>query len=145
MLSLVFNIEGLSNLGDAAKWLLEKAKGYNYVAFYGDLGAGKTTLIQELCWQLGVNQKVTSPTFALVNEYNSYGDDIIYHFDFYRLDRPEEVLDIGFEEYVTSGYRCFMEWPEKVEPFLPPDTLRVFITVQQDNSRLIRLEDPNMK
>ncbi len=137
-------MSSLSLLGDAAKWLLAKAKGFHCLAFYGDMGAGKTTLIQELCRQSGVKQKVTSPTFAIVNEYNSFGDEIIYHFDFYRLETPEEVLDIGFEEYVSSGNRSFIEWPEKIEPYLPSDTLRIFITVQSDNSRLIRLEKSGM-
>ena len=144
MLTQEYTIIDLSHLKAAATWLIEKARGYNFIAFYGDMGAGKTTLIQELCRQSGVIQTVTSPTFAIVNEYNAFEDDVIYHFDFYRLDIPEEVLDIGFEDYVSSGFKCFMEWPEKIEPYLPQVTFKVFISVQSDNSRLIRLEIPDM-
>lgn len=139
-----FIIRSLSHLEDAAKWLIKKTSGYNYLAFYGEMGAGKTTLIQEICKQKGVIQKVTSPTFALVNEYYTKSKGIIFHFDFYRLDSPEEVLDIGFEEYLSSGNPCFMEWPEKIDPFLPTDTLNVFIDVQADNSRIIRLDFPDV-
>ncbi len=135
-----FILESLSHLKEAAKWLIKKTSGYNYLAFYGELGAGKTTLIQEICKQKGVLQDVTSPTFALVNEYNTDSGGIIYHFDFYRLDSPQEVLDIGLEDYVSSGNPCFMEWPEKIAPFLPIETIKVFIDVKADNSRIIRLD-----
>ncbi len=126
----------------AAKWFFKAAEKYRIIAFYGELGAGKTTFIQELCKQLSVEQKVTSPTYALVNEYTASNDQTIYHFDFYRLDHPDEALDIGFEDYISSGYLCFIEWPERVEPYLPPDTLRVYIDVQADESRLVHLVFP---
>lgn len=138
-----FHLKGLNHLKQAADWFFEAAKGYKYYAFYGELGAGKTTFIQQLCKYLGVKQEVTSPTFALVNEYSGTEDRSIFHFDFYRLDEPEEVLDIGFEDYISSGFKCFMEWPEKIEPYLPGDLLRVYIDVQDDKSRLIRLEFPS--
>ena len=138
----LFLTMSLSDLKNAATWRLGKAKGYSYLAFYGELGAGKTTLIQEMCRQSGVSQEVTSPTFALVNEYTGSDERVIYHFDFYRIEEPEEVLDIGFEEYISSGNICFMEWPEKIEPFLPDNTLRIFISVQQNNARLLRLDFP---
>jgi tRNA threonylcarbamoyladenosine biosynthesis protein TsaE len=139
----VFLTMSLADLKSAATWLLSKAEAYNYLAFYGELGAGKTTLIQEMCRQSGVRQEVTSPTFALVNEYTGSDEQVIYHFDFYRIDEPEEVLDIGFEDYISSGNRCFMEWPEKIEPFLPDNTLRVFINVQNNKARLLRIDFPS--
>jgi len=138
-----FRLDDLSRLREAAEWFIETAGKYSLFAFYGDLGAGKTTFIQELCRQWGVEQEVTSPTFALVNEYSTADDRTIYHFDFYRLDHPDEVLDIGFEDYLSSGNTCCMEWPEKIEPYLPPDTLRVYIDVLTNTSRLIRLNIPS--
>ena len=137
-----FKLRDLSHLQQAAKWFFESADKYSSIAFYGELGAGKTTFIKELCKQMGVKQEVTSPTFAIVNEYATSNHRIIYHFDFYRLDQPEEVLDIGFEDYLSSGNICFMEWPEKIEPYLPPDTLRVFISVLADKSRSLKLVFP---
>ena len=143
-MSQTYIIESLDHLGQAAKWLIEKTSGFNYFAFYGELGAGKTTLVQEICRQKEVVQEVTSPTFALVNEYNTKNNEIIYHFDFYRIDSPEEVLDIGFEEYVSSGNLCFMEWPEKIDPYLPEETIKIFIEPRADNSRFIRLDFPGL-
>ena len=137
-----FQLRDLSHLKHAAKWFIETAGKHSIIAFYGDLGSGKTTFIQELCKQWGVEQEVTSPTFALVNEYSSSNALTIYHFDFYRLDQPEEALDIGLEDYLSSGNICCMEWPEKIEPFLPPETLRVYIDVLADKSRLISLVFP---
>ena len=137
-----FHLKDLSGLGEAAEWLLQAAGAMKLLAFFGEMGAGKTTLIQELCRQLGVVQDVTSPTFALVNEYFSSREGTIFHFDFYRLDEAEEALDIGFEDYLASGYICFMEWPEKIGPYLPEDSLKINISVMPDNSRLIKLEFP---
>ena len=136
-----FNLKDLYGLEEAARWLLERSAGKKFFAFYGDLGAGKTTLIQEICRQLGVIQKVTSPTFALVNEYNARDNQVIYHFDFYRMEYPEEALDIGFEDYISSGNWCFMEWPEKIDPYLPADLIKVYLDVLPDKSRHIRLDD----
>ncbi len=142
MLEPSFILRDLSQLTNAAKWLLKAVEQNKLLAFYGELGAGKTTLIQELCKQLGVNQNVTSPTFALVNEYTVSGIQTIFHFDFYRLNKPEEALDIGFEDYVSSGNYCFMEWPERIEIYLTSDVIRIYIDVQADNSRLISLVSP---
>lgn len=142
MLESSFILRDLSQLTNAVEWLLKAVDKNKLLAFYGELGAGKTTLIQELCKHLGVEQNVTSPTFALVNEYAASNEQIIYHFDFYRLDNPEEALDIGFEDYVSSGHYCFMEWPERIEIYLPPDVIRIYIDVQTDNSRLISLVSP---
>jgi len=135
-------VNGLADIERAASWILKKSAGYSLIAFYGELGAGKTTLIQEICRQEGVEKQATSPTFALVNEYVSKDNRVIFHFDFYRLEDPEEVFDIGFEEYISSGNRCLMEWPDKIEPFLPEETLRLYIDVLSKISRIIRIEYP---
>ena len=106
--------------------------------FYGDMGAGKTTLIKALCRVLGSNDNITSPTFAIVNEYKA-GADKLYHFDFYRIKDQTEAMDMGCEEYFYSGRYCFIEWPEKIPDVLPEHFVRVQITVEPDGSRLITL------
>lgn len=137
-----FILKDISQLPDAAKWLIKAFNTNRHIAFYGELGAGKTTLIKEICRQLGVIENVTSPTFALVNEYRAAGTITIFHFDFYRIDDPVEALDIGFEDYLSSGEFCFMEWPERVEAYLPSETIKVNIEVQSDNSRIVNIEFP---
>ncbi|MBR1800563.1 MAG: tRNA (adenosine(37)-N6)-threonylcarbamoyltransferase complex ATPase subunit type 1 TsaE [Bacteroidaceae bacterium] len=117
------------------------------VAFYGSMGAGKTTFIAALCRELGVTEPVTSPTFAIVNEYRTtalspaggVGEGSIFHFDFYRIKRLEEAYDIGFEDYLDSGHLCLIEWPELIEELLPEDAVRVHITVNDDGSRSIEM------
>ena len=104
-------------------------------AFYGKMGAGKTTFVKAICEELGVCDVITSPTFAIINEYE--GDETIYHFDFYRIKKLEEVYDMGYEDYFYSGALCFIEWPELIEEILPDDAVRVNITEQQDGSRLV--------
>ena len=106
------------------------------IAFHGAMGAGKTTFIRALCQELGVEDVVTSPTFAIVNEYSS-AQGPVYHFDFYRLRQLQEPLDIGLEEYLMSGYPCLMEWPEIVEPLLPDDTTYVSISENPDGTRTL--------
>ena len=118
------------------------------IAFYGTMGAGKTTFIAALCRELGVTEPVTSPTFAIVNEY-AVNDKLrmmtderkehssIYHFDFYRIKRIEEAYDMGFEDYLYSGHLCLIEWPELIEDLLPDDTLRVHITANPDGTRTL--------
>jgi tRNA threonylcarbamoyladenosine biosynthesis protein TsaE len=101
------------------------------------MGAGKTTLIKAICLKLGAVDTVTSPSFTLVNEYATRYNDLIYHFDFFRIKTIEEVYDFGFEEYIESGKRCFMEWPEKIEPLLPEETVKVYIGINPDNSRTV--------
>ena len=110
------------------------------IAFYGQMGAGKTTFIKALCQELGVEEVITSPTFAIVNEYGT-ANDVIYHFDFYRIKRIEEVYDMGYEDYFFSGRLCLIEWPELIEELLPDDALRVHIEVQADGSRLISISE----
>lgn len=113
-----------------------EGKGTCY-AFYAPMGAGKTTFIKAICEELGVNDVITSPTFAIVNEYTAGDGSPIYHFDFYRIKRNEELIDMGADEYFYSGYRCFMEWPEIVEDSLPEDILNITITPQADGSRVV--------
>ncbi len=108
-------------------------------AFYGTMGAGKTTFINAVCRRLGVDDDSTaSPTFAIVNEYRGKDNRRIYHFDFYRIDSPEEALDFGVEDYFDSGDICFLEWPERIEPLLPDDVVRVDIFSAPDASRLVK-------
>ena len=106
-------------------------------AFYGEMGAGKTTFIKAICEELGVEDVITSPTFAIVNEYSLADGDCIYHFDFYRIKKLEEVYDMGFEDYFYSGALCFIEWPELIEEVLPEDAVKVNITENADGSRTI--------
>ncbi len=121
----------------AARKILSSLPGHFVFAFYGEMGAGKTTLIKAFCRELGSPDGVSSPTFSLVNEYEDRQGRPIYHFDFYRIKTLEEVFDMGFEEYVYSGHYCFLEWPERMSELLPESYVRVFIRVMEDNSREI--------
>lgn len=107
------------------------------ILFYGEMGVGKTTLIKVLCKQLGVNEVTSSPTFAIVNEYLSNTNESIYHFDFYRIEKENEVFDLGYEEYFYSGNFCFVEWPEKIPNLLPDNAVKVNIVQDEENNRLI--------
>jgi tRNA threonylcarbamoyladenosine biosynthesis protein TsaE len=133
----------LSGIDHAAREFLQKVPGRRRFAFYGAMGAGKTTFIKALCKALGVTGSVTSPTFALVNEYEAENNEIVYHFDFYRIDKPEEVFDFGCEEYFASGNYCFAEWPEKAEIVLPPDICRVSVVETATGTRIITLTEEN--
>lgn len=128
-------INGLSHIEDAAREFLSKKGDTPVIALYGEMGAGKTTFTKSLCKVLGVLDGVNSPTFTLINEYRTSDGETIYHFDFYRINKLEEAFDIGFEEFVESGNLCIIEWPEKIEQILPPDTLRVKISVLDDGKR----------
>jgi tRNA threonylcarbamoyladenosine biosynthesis protein TsaE len=130
----------LANIDDAACKFLQKTADCKHYAFYGSMGAGKTTFIKALCKALGVTGTVTSPTFALVNEYIA-GNGKVYHFDFYRINKPDEALDIGCEEYFASGEYCFVEWPEKAEMTLPPDICRVEIKETENENRTVVIRD----
>lgn len=133
-------VPSLRQLPDAARTLVEHVGSSPVVALYGGMGAGKTTLVKAVCKVLGVNDVVTSPSFSLVNEYRSdTTGESIYHFDFFRLQRLEEAYDMGCDDYFSSGARCFVEWPELVEPLLPEDTVRVRIESLADGSRTITL------
>ena len=119
----------------AARSFLEITASYRVIAFSGELGAGKTTFIQALCRELGVESEVTSPTFALVNEYFTSSGESVFHFDLYRIEDQGELFDLGYEEYFYSGSRCFIEWPERADELIPGDALRVRIEVMDDESR----------
>lgn len=108
-------------------------------AFYGGMGAGKTTFIKALCEQMGVEEPVTSPTFAIINEYHTADDQSIFHFDFYRINKLEEVFDFGYEDYFYSGDLCFIEWPELVESVLPENAIKLNIRILDDDSRIIEI------
>lgn len=132
------HIAGLEDLDRAAGEFLDAVGDARLIAFYAPMGAGKTTFTTALCRNLGVAEDaVSSPTFAIVNEYRTAGGDRIYHFDFYRIDHPAEALDIGLYDYLDSGSLCLMEWPENIEPLLPEETLRVRIRVEEDGSRTL--------
>ncbi len=134
-------IESLDKINETAVEFI-RAMGDNTVfAFVGGMGAGKTTFIKAICENLGVEDVINSPTFSIVNEYRSESGELIYHFDFYRINKIEEVYDFGYEDYFYSGSLCFIEWPELIEPILPKDTVTVHITVNDDGSRSVKIQD----
>lgn len=135
-------IRDISCLPEAAEKFLNEIGQHRIIAFYAPMGAGKTTFTSELCRKLGVNDDaVSSPTFSIINEYVTASGESMYHFDFYRITKISEALDIGFYDYVDSGCLCIMEWPENIEEILPEETLKVTITVQVDQSRLLQWSD----
>ena len=135
-------IQNLEDLPRAAEALLEAIKGHSLVAFYAPMGAGKPTFITAVCKQLGVEEDaISSPTFAIVNEYRAKGGRPVFHFDFYRIEKEAEALDIGLYDYLDSGELCLMEWPENIEALLPEETLKVHIGIEADGSRLLSWED----
>ena len=133
-------IRDTADLDRAAAEFLEKIGDNTLVAFFAPMGAGKTTFTTAICKALGVTDPVGSPTFAIVNEYLRADGDYMYHFDFYRISRLSEAIDIGLDDYLYSGCLCIMEWPENIEELLPEDTLRVTITVNPDMSRTLSWE-----
>ena len=130
-------IASLDEIGKAAKEFVAAMGDKKVFAFYGKMGAGKTTFIKAVCEELGVEDVINSPTFAIVNEYVDAQGDPIYHFDFYRIKNPQEVLDIGYEDYVYSGHVCFMEWPELIEDLLPDDAVKVTIEEEEGGMRTV--------
>lgn len=132
-------IDSLSDLKYVAQEVVESLDGRTVVLLRGEMGAGKTTLISRIAAYLGAEDVVTSPTFALVNQYEGR-ECRIFHFDFYRIEEIEEVFDLGYEEYFYSGDLCFVEWPEKIEPLLPNDAMTVRITVGDDEHRIFEIE-----
>ena len=128
----------IDNIHDAAKTFINNMGTGKVFAFYGKMGVGKTTFIKAVCEELGVTDVITSPTFAIVNEYRSdTTGELIYHFDFYRIKKLEEVYDMGYEDYFYSGALCFLEWPELIEELLPADAVKVTITETEDGERMI--------
>ncbi|EID32719.1 MAG: tRNA (adenosine(37)-N6)-threonylcarbamoyltransferase complex ATPase subunit type 1 TsaE [Prevotella sp.] len=130
-------INSLDTIHEAAKEFIKGMGDGKVFAFYGKMGAGKTTFIKALCEVLGVKDVITSPTFAIINEYTDGNDNPIYHFDFYRIKKLEEVYDMGYEDYFYSGNLCLLEWPELVEDVLPENVIKVTIEEQPDGSRLL--------
>ncbi len=129
-------IQDLDHIREAARQFISLIGDHTVFAFYGKMGAGKTTFVKAVCEELGVDDVITSPTFAIVNEYTTPSSPI-YHFDFYRIKKLEEVYDMGYEDYFYSGNLCFIEWPELIEEVLPDDAVKVTITENSDGSRTV--------
>ena len=130
-------IKDKSHLSAAAKKLLKYTRDKKILAFYGSMGAGKTTIIKAICEVLGSADIVSSPTFTLVNEYKTTAGESLFHIDFYRIKKQEEVFDFGVEEYLSGESYCFMEWPELVEEILPPETVKIRIVADDDEQRTL--------
>ena len=138
----VIVIPDLPSIDVAAKDFIAQTQGHDLIAFYAPMGAGKTTFTTAICRALGVEgDAISSPTFSIVNEYRTKSGESIFHFDFYRINKTSEALDIGFYDYIDSGGLCLMEWPENIEDILPDETLKVSINVGPDVSRTISWED----
>lgn len=136
------HIKSLEEINEAAREFIRKMGDNTVFAFYGKMGAGKTTFIKALCKELGVTEEVNSPTFAIINEYRSETtSELIYHFDFYRIKKLEEVYDLGYEDYFYSGALCFIEWPELIEELLPSDAKKVSINETTDGARIITINN----
>ena len=136
-MNMEISINSLNEIRKAAQEFVAAMGDRTVFAFYGKMGAGKTTFIKAVCEELGVEDVINSPTFAIVNEYVDGRGEPIYHFDFYRIKNQQEVLDIGYEDYVYSGNVCFMEWPELIENLLPDDAVKVTIEEEVDGSRKV--------
>lgn len=130
-------INDKKHLPAAARKIIALASGKKHLAFYGAMGAGKTTIIKAVCRELGADDIVTSPTFTMINEYRTTAGETIYHIDFYRIRKPEEVLDFGIDEYFASGSYCLMEWPELIGDLLPPGALDIRITTGDGEQRIM--------
>jgi tRNA threonylcarbamoyladenosine biosynthesis protein TsaE len=135
----VIKIDTLKDLKKAAVRFIQLMGENRVFAFYGNMGAGKTTFIKAICTELGVNENMTSPSFSLVNEYIANDNRLLYHFDCYRLKNIREAYDIGADEYFYSGALCFVEWPEKIEELLPSETVNVTIQVLDDETRKVTI------
>lgn len=135
-------IKDLDSIREVAREFIANIGENRVFAFYGSMGAGKTTFVKAICEELGVEDVITSPTFAIVNEYEISGHpalgDSIYHFDFYRIKRLEEFFDMGGEDYFYSGNLCFIEWPELIEDVLPEDAVKVSIAAQENGERVVK-------
>ena len=138
-------IKGVADLERAAREFVKLMGDETVYAFYGEMGAGKTTFISALCRALGVDEDLAnSPSFSIINEYRSDTTaELIYHFDLYRLENVDEALEIGVEDYFDSGALCLLEWPDRIEPLLPDDTVKVNITVNDDDTRTLTIQTPD--
>lgn len=132
-------INNLSEIRSVAQQFISQMGSHTVFAFYGSMGAGKTTFIKAVCEELGVSETITSPTFAIVNEYKNGAGNPVYHFDFYRINKVEEAFDFGYEDYFYSGNICFIEWPELVESLLPENTVKVSITETESGLREVEM------
>ncbi|MCM1079590.1 MAG: tRNA (adenosine(37)-N6)-threonylcarbamoyltransferase complex ATPase subunit type 1 TsaE [Bacteroidales bacterium] len=130
-------IKSIDTIHDTAREFINSIGEHRVLAFYGKMGAGKTTFTKAVCEELGVEDVITSPTFAIVNEYTDGNGEPIFHFDFYRIKKLEEVYDMGYEDYFYSGCLCIMEWPELIEDILPEDALRITIEENPDGTRTV--------
>lgn len=137
--NMIITIHSLAEVGKAAKEFIRNMGNNKVFAFYGEMGTGKTTFIKAICRELGVDDNITSPTFALVNEYLTNAGESVYHFDCYRLKSIEEAYDIGAEEYFYSGNICFIEWPNRIEPLLPDHYVEVKINLVSDTKREVQI------
>tara|TARA_B100000809_G_C15139518_1_gene532425 strand:- start:1836 stop:2261 length:426 start_codon:yes stop_codon:yes gene_type:complete len=137
MIKTEYKSDSVDDLKEVAKKLILDFSAKRVILFYGEMGVGKTTLIKVLCQQLGVQEPTNSPTFSIVNEYLSNQNKTIYHFDFYRIEKEEEVFDMGYEDYFYDNSYCFIEWPEKIPNLLPPDAVKVKIMLDDANNRII--------
>ena len=137
-------IQSIETIRESAREFIENMSEHKVFAFYGKMGAGKTTFVKAICEELGVDDVITSPTFAIVNEYeakpqtSNLKPQTIYHFDFYRIKKLEEVYDMGYEDYFYSGALCFIEWPELIEDLLPNDAVKVSIEENADGTRTVK-------
>ncbi len=137
-MNITLEIPSLDKINEVAREFIRNMGDATVFAFYGNMGAGKTTFIKAICEELGISEGVNSPTFAIVNEYRSdTTGELVYHFDFYRINKIEEVYDLGYEDYFYSGALCFLEWSEKVEELLPPETVMVTIKEVENSARMV--------
>ncbi|MDD2798945.1 MAG: tRNA (adenosine(37)-N6)-threonylcarbamoyltransferase complex ATPase subunit type 1 TsaE [Bacteroidales bacterium] len=136
---MTITINHLDEIKEAARTFINQMGDNTVFAFRGSMGAGKTTFIKAICEELGVEDTINSPTFAIVNEYRSISGELIYHFDFYRINKIEEAFDFGYEDYFYSGALCFIEWPEKIEDLLPRNCVQVEINETLSSSRLVTM------
>ena len=134
-------IHNIEELPSVAEEFINEMGGKRIFALHGEMGAGKTTFIKAVCEALGVTDVINSPTFAIVNEYKAKNGIPIFHFDFYRIRNIEEVFDLGYEEYFNSNAICFIEWPELIENLLPDECANIYITVENDGTRIIRFDN----
>ena len=132
-------ITSLATISDVAKEFISQMGDSKVFAFYGSMGAGKTTFIKAICEELGVEDVINSPTFAIINEYHTGKGDQIFHFDFYRINKIEEAYDFGYEDYFYSGNLCFIEWPEKIKNLLPANAVEVYITENEQGEREVAI------
>jgi len=136
-----YKSDSVEDLNEIVKKLILDFSDKRVILFYGEMGVGKTTLIKVLCEQLGVEEPTNSPTFSIVNEYLSNTNKTIFHFDFYRIEKEEEVFDMGYEDYFYNDSYCFVEWPEKIPNLLPNDAVKVKIILDDENNRIISVAD----